>query len=163
MRIVPIKISNLNFSKFGSIVSIQNKKPKIINKGFALNYSNLVNLNVLQKSGKPRLNIFKAKPRKFPLSIDMMEKHPLGSQLFFPLTNCSFIVLVAPPGPFPEINKIKSFIVKPNIGINYKAGVWHYPLIVLKKSIFIVLDRQGNNKNLNIYKFKNQSIKLYYE
>ena len=60
------------------------------------------------------------------MKIDMMEKHPLGSQAFIPMKETTFISFVAPPGSHPEISKIQSFVIPPNTGINYKAGVWHF-------------------------------------
>ena len=43
------------------------------------------------------------------MKIDMMEKHPLGSQAFIPMKETTFLVLVAPQGDKPDINMIKSF------------------------------------------------------
>ena len=42
------------------------------------------------------------------MKIDMMEKHPLGSQAFMPMKETTFLAFVAPPGDLPEIKKIKS-------------------------------------------------------
>jgi len=33
--------------------------------------------------------------RNFPMKIDMMEKHPLGSQAFIPMKETTFLVFVA--------------------------------------------------------------------
>ncbi len=40
------------------------------------------------------------------MKIDMMEKHPLGSQAFIPMDDTKFLVFVAPRGNKPKINKI---------------------------------------------------------
>ena len=66
-------------------------------------------------------------------------------------------------GLIPSFNEIESFIVPPQTGINYKIGVWHYPLISLIESNFLVIDRKGPEENLNIYKFKDESIILNHE
>ena len=39
------------------------------------------------------------------MQIDMMEKHPLGSQAFIPMKETTFLAFVAPPGNVPEIDK----------------------------------------------------------
>ena len=97
------------------------------------------------------------------MKIDMMEKHPLGSQAFIPMKETTFIVFVAPKGKKPNINKIKSFIVPKQTGINYKPGIWHFPLISLKNMNFLVIDRKGKGNNLIIQNFKKEKIILKYE
>ena len=97
------------------------------------------------------------------MRIDMMEKHPLGSQAFMPIKETTFLAFVAPEGDFPTINEIKSFIVPPRVGINYKPGVWHFPLISTEDTNFIVIDRKGSGENLVIHKFEKEKIILNYE
>ena len=63
----------------------------------------------------------------------------------------------------PEINKIQSFIIPPKMGINYKPGIWHFPLISTEDTNFLVIDRKGSGENLTIFKFKKESILLEYE
>ena len=97
------------------------------------------------------------------MKIDMMEKHPLGSQAFIPMKETVFLSFVAPAGDLPDINKIKSFIIPPKMGINYKPGIWHFPLISTEDTNFLVIDRKGSGENLTIHKFGNQEIILEYE
>ena len=92
----------------------------------------------------------------------MMEKHPLGSQAFIPMKEATFLCFVAPAGKIPVINKIKSFIVPPGIGINYKPGIWHFPLISTENMNFLVIDRKGAGKNLIIHNFNEEKITLDY-
>ena len=92
-----------------------------------------------------------------------MEKHPLGSQAFMPMKETTFLSFVAPEGNLPEINKIQSFIIPPGVGINYKPGIWHFPLISTENTNFIVIDRKGNDENLVIHEFKKEKIILNYE
>ena len=94
------------------------------------------------------------------MRVDMMEKHPLGSQAFVPMEDSSFLVFVAPKGEKPNIEKIKSFIVPKQNGVNYKPGIWHFPLISTKNMNFLVIDRKGVGNNLVIHKFKKEKILL---
>ncbi len=94
------------------------------------------------------------------MKIDMMEKHPIGSQAFVPMSQTNFLVFVAPKGKRPEIKKIKSFIVPKQTGVNYKPGIWHFPLISKKKMNFLVIDRKGKGNNLIIHKFNKEKILL---
>ena len=68
----------------------------------------LANINTLKDGGKTIASIFSALKRTFPMEINMMEKHPLGSQAFIPMKETAFIVFVAPQAEKPEINKIES-------------------------------------------------------
>ena len=130
------KITKKNFSKFGQLIDTSKKK------------------------GKAIVSIFKAKKRKFPMKIDMMEKHPLGSQAFIPMEDTKFLVFVAPRGDKPDVNKIQSFVVPKQTGVNYNAGIWHFPLISMKNMNFLIVDRKGKGNNLVIYKFKKDKIIL---
>ena len=96
------------------------------------------------------------------MTIDMMEKHPLGSQAFVPMKETTFLCFVAPAGNFPEIDKIQPFIIPPKTGINYKAGIWHFPLISTEDTNFVVIDRKGKGENLIIHKFEKENIILNY-
>ena len=96
------------------------------------------------------------------MKIDMMEKHPLGSQAFIPMKQTTFLAFVAPPGDKPEIKKIESFIVLPGMGINYKLGIWHFPLISTENMNFLVLVRKGDGNNLIIHNFEKEKIILEY-
>ena len=96
------------------------------------------------------------------MKIDMMEKHPLGSQAFIPMKETTFIAFVAPPSEEPEINKIESFVVSPGTGVNYKPGIWHFPLISTENMNFLVVDRKGSGNNLIIHTFEKDKITLEY-
>jgi len=96
------------------------------------------------------------------MKIDMMEKHPLGSQAFIPMKETTFLCFVAPPGESPEIDKIQSFIIPPKTGINYKPGIWHFPLISTEDTDFLVIDRKVNSENLIIHKFDKEKVVLKY-
>ena len=158
----PVKITRQNFADFGDLISSDNIKPMDINAGYAKRFDNLADLNTSKDEGKTIVSIFSALKRTFPMTIDMMEKHPLGSQAFIPMKETTFLSFVAPPGKFPEINKIQSFIIPPKTGINYKPGIWHFPLISTEDTNFLVIDRKGKGENLIIHKFEKEKIILSY-
>tara|TARA_Y100000590_G_scaffold319474_1_gene361555 strand:- start:411 stop:908 length:498 start_codon:yes stop_codon:yes gene_type:complete len=162
MKIIikPKKITRKNFKKFGDLISTKKIKPLNINNGYAKRFDNLCKINTSVKKGSTIMSIFSAKKRKFPMKITMMEKHPLGSQAFVPMSETKFLVFVAPKGKKPNTKKIQSFIVPKQTGINYKPGIWHFPLISTKSMNFLVIDRKGKGNNLVIYKFKNEKISL---
>ena len=159
----PIKINRSNFSTYGDLISTDNINPMDINAGYAKRFDNLANLDTSKNNGKTIVSIFSALKRNFPMKIDMMEKHPLGSQAFIPMKETTFLSFVAPPGDLPELNKIQSFIIPPKMGINYKPGIWHFPLISTEDTNFLVIDRKGNGENLIIHKFNKEKVILEYE
>ena len=165
MKIIikPKKITRKNFQKFGDLISVKKKKSININDGYAKRFDNLCRINTSSKKGKTIMSIFSTKKRKFPMNIKMMEKHPLGSQAFVPMNETTFLVFVAPKGKRPNTKKIESFIVPKQTGINYKPGIWHFPLISSKNMNFLVIDRKGIGNNLVIHNFKNEKISLKYK
>jgi len=74
----------------------------------------------------------------------------------------TFLSFVAPLGEFPDISKIQSFIIPSKKGINYKPGIWHFPLISTEDTNFLVIDRKGSGENLIIHKFEKEKIILDY-
>ena len=162
ITIKPTKITKKKFSKFGELINTKNKKPIIINNGYAKRFHDLGKINTSSKKGNPIISIFSAKKRSFQMKIDMMEKHPLGSQAFIPMKETTFLVFVAPKGKKPDVNKIKSFIVPEQTGINYKPGTWHFPLISTEDMNFLVVDRKGSGDNLIIENLEKEKITLKY-
>jgi len=159
----PKNINKENFLLYGDLITTDDIDPIDINAGYAKRYNNLANINTDKDGGKTIVSIFSALKRSFPMTIDMMEKHPLGSQAFIPMKETTFLCFVAPPGDKPDVNKIQTFTVPPKMGINYKPGIWHFPLISTEDTNFLVVDRKGNGENLIIYNFEKEKIILEYE
>ena len=160
--ITPIPITKENFAKYGDMISTKDIKPLEINNGYAKRYDGIANLNTSSDNGETTISIFSALKRNFPMKIDMMEKHPLGSQAFIPMKETTFLTLVAPEGEKPDIEKIESFIVPKGIGVNYKANVWHFPLISTEDMEFLVIDRKGSGENLVIENLEKEDVSLKY-
>ena len=165
MKIIikPKKITSKNFKKFGEVISTKKIKPININNGYAKRFNSLCKINTSLKKGNTIMSIFSARKRKFPMNIKMMEKHPLGSQTFIPMKETKFLVFVAPKGKKPNVKKIESFIIPKQTGINYKPGIWHFPLISIKNMNFLVIDRKGIGNNLAIHNFENEKISLKFK
>ena len=160
--IIPKTITKENFSKFGDMITTKDIKPLDINNGYAKRYDNIAKINTSKDNGETTISIFSALKRTFPMKIDMMEKHPLGSQAFIPMKETTFIAFVAPNGDKPDLNKIEAFIIPPGIGINYNPGIWHFPLISTENMNFLVVDRKGSGDNLVIENLEDKKIILKY-
>ena len=160
IKIKPKRVNKSNFRKFGQIIDTSKKKFFRINDGYAKRYDNLGKINTSTKKGKTIVSIFSAKKRSFPMKVDMMEKHPLGSQAFVPMKETSFLVFVAPKANKPNLKKIESFRIPKQTGVNLNPGIWHFPLISTKDMNFLVIDRKGKGNNLIIHKFRKEKIYL---
>ena len=160
--IKPKPINKENFKKFGDMITTADIKPIEINEGYAKRFDGIANLNTSKDNGETTISIFSALKRSFPMKIDMMEKHPLGSQAFIPMKQTTFLVLVAPEGSKPDLDKIEAFIVPPEIGVNYNPGTWHFPLIATENMNFLVVDRKGSGDNLVIENIEKEEIILKY-
>ena len=129
LTIKPKLITKENFKKFGDMISTEDIKPLEINNGFAKRYDGIANLDTKKDNGESTICIFSALKRSFPMKIDMMEKHPLGSQAFIPMKETVFLSFVAPEGDKPDLTRVEAFIIPKGIGVNYNPGIWHFPLI----------------------------------
>ena len=154
----PKPITKENFSKFGDVITTENIKPLEINNGYAKRFNDIAKIDTSNENGETTISIFSALKRSFPMKIDMMEKHPLGSQAFIPMKETTFLTLVAPEGEKPDLEKIESFILPKGIGVNYKTGIWHFPLISTEDMDFLVVDRKGLGDNLVIENLDNKDI-----
>ena len=140
----PKPINKSNFSDFGDVITTKDIEPIEINNGYAKRFDGIANLDTKEQNGEATISIFSALKRNFPMK------------------ETTFLVLVAPKGDSPVIEKIQSFIVPPGIGINYKPGTWHFPLISTENMNFLVVDRKGSGENLVIENLEEKKIVLKY-
>ena len=133
------------FRAFGDVIEANDAAHHFtINQGFAERYNDLAHIDTAGEGGRTAVSIFKALPRRFPLAITVMERHPLGSQAFVALAPVPFLVVVAPPGATPAPGDVRCFLAKAGQGVNYARGTWHHPLIALDEpGEFLVIDRGG--------------------
>ncbi|NTF32655.1 ureidoglycolate lyase [Rhizobium skierniewicense] len=141
------------FAPFGDLIETDPASIKLINGGNTERHHALAAPEIVGEGARIVLNIFRGRPRVFPYAIDMMERHPLGSQSFTPLSGQPFLVVVAEdeegrPGT-PKV-----FLARTDQGVNYHRNVWHHPLMTLGSvSDFLVVDRDGPGHNLEEFFF----------
>ena len=158
------KITKDNFSLYGDLITIRDKNSESINSNTTNSFFDLANIEILGENKNSRLNIFSTKKRVFPINIDMLEMHPLSSQVFLPMNKIDFLVIVAPIDTKPDLNKIEIFKISNGDGINFNSSVWHFPLISVQDAKFITIDKKDSKNNLEIYNFcENEKFILNYE
>ena len=150
-QIIPKTLTRENFVKFGDVIEVNDKAKNFsINDGFTQRYHDLAEVDVTEENGGTLINIFRSTPLAQPVSIKMMERHPLSSQAFIPMGQQPYLVVVAPKGEL-DIAKIEVFLASPDQGVNYHKGTWHHYCLALHQvSDFIVVDRGGAGQNCDV-------------
>ena len=136
------------FAPFGEVVEASDAAQHFtINAGNTERYHDLAHIEP-GPDGRVIVSIFRGQPRSLPFTVQMMERHPLASQAFIPMSGKPYLVVVAPAGAAPRAGELKVFLARGDQGVNYAAGVWHHPLLALDAVCdFIVIDRRGPGPN----------------
>jgi len=148
------------FAPFGDVIdkpSYPERTP--INGGHARRLPPMAEAMVRGEGGRVSISLIEGDPYKFPLKLDLVERHPLGSQAFIPLTPDPFVVIVC-PDESNRPGKPHAFITAPGQGVNYRANVWHGVLTPLVAQDFLVVDRAGEGVNLEEWRFAEPWIVL---
>ena len=150
-RIRPQPLTAAAFAAFGDVLEAVGAPDKIINQGLCGRHHDLAQLDF--GAGRAGISLFKAQPRALPFHLDMMERHPEGSQAFLPMSLDPFLVIVAPDaGGRP--GQPLAFVTAPGQGVNYHRGTWHGVLTPLAEpGLFAVVDRIGAGPNLQEHWF----------
>ncbi|MDP9137517.1 MAG: ureidoglycolate lyase [Pseudomonadota bacterium] len=145
------------FAPFGEVVECEGAQHYPINQGFAERFDDLARVDTLRQGGETNVSLCTAEPRPLPIAIAMMERHPLGSQLFFPLEARGWLVVVGGDGMRPA--NLQAFRAGGHQGVNYRRNVWHHPLLVLDRgSRFLIVDRKGPGDNLEEISLASEEI-----
>lgn len=139
-----------SFAPFGDVIEIGDRPWFPINGGTTRRYHDQGRVQVTGSDGQGGISMARGDAFEFPLSIKMLERHPLGSQAWIPVNGTPFIAVVAPGGADdrPDESAIRAFYVEGVQGVNYHQGTWHHPLMSLgRQGDFIVVDRIGSAPN----------------
>lgn len=134
------------FAPYGDIIEPRDVPSKMINQGMCARHTDLAALDF--SDGRAGISLFDARARHLPHLVDMVERHPDGSQAFVPLNGVPFLVIVADDEGGVPVN-LKAFITGPGQSINLHRGVWHGVLAPIgAPGQYIVVDRIGEGPNL---------------
>lgn len=147
-----------NFAPFGDIIEAGLGEVRLINWDKTERHHALAKADVIGEDAHILMNIFRTQPWDLPLTIKMMERHPLGSQAFMPLNGRDYLVVVAEDDKGIPHRPV-AFLAKGNQGVNYHRNIWHHPLLALDEmSDFLVVDRGGAGNNLEEYYYYSQNF-----
>jgi len=144
-------VSAVPFAPFGDVMEAAGAPDMMINQGLCARFHDRARMDF--SGGQPAISIFRAEPRELPYRLHMLERHPLGSQSFIPMSRHPFLVVVAPdedgrPG------EPRAFVTAPSQCINILRNTWHGVLTPLHApGLFAVVDRVGDGDNLEEFRF----------
>ncbi|AXC48517.1 Ureidoglycolate hydrolase [Paracoccus suum] len=134
------------FAPFGEVLAPRTEPSRMINAGRCERHHALA--TVERGEGEAILSIFRSQGVDLPYSFDLLERHPLGSQAFMPLSDRPWLSIVAPDAD-GRPGTPRAFLVPAHTGVNLWAGTWHGVLTPLGGAAeFFVVDREGNGENL---------------
>ncbi len=150
-RLDVVPLTAAAFASYGDVITLSGAPDAIINKGMCSRYHDRAALDFAD--GRAGLSLFDAKERHVPIAIDIVERHPKGSQAFIPLSQTRYLVVVADDeGGVPT--GLRAFVAEPEQSVNLHRGIWHGVLTPIGASgRFIVVDRIGEGPNLEEYWF----------
>ena len=140
------------FAPFGDVLDCAGDPDKIINQGLCGRFHDRARLE-FGPDGRAGLSLFQAEPRQLPMKLEMVERHPEGSQAFIPMSWHPFLVIVAPDSDGTPGTPL-AFETAPGQAINFRPNTWHGVLCPLHSpGIFAVVDRIGQTPNLEEHWF----------
>ena len=149
--IVTVPLTAAAFAPYGDVMDASGRVDKMINQGKCARHHDRATLDF--SNGRAGISIFQGEAETFPLTLDMMERHPEGSQAFIPMSADPFLVVVA-RDLAGEPTDPRAFITQPGQAINFHRGTWHGVLAPLSKpGLFAVVDRIGDGANLEEHWF----------
>ena len=156
MRTLPIEpLTKAAFAPFGDVIETEGSAHFLINNGSTQRFDRLADVQLGTEQDQAVISIFRARTLPMPLTVRMLERHPLGSQAFIPLLGNAFLIVVAPAGAVPHSEDVRAFISDGRQGINYHKGVWHHPVLALHdQDDFLIVDRKGPGNNCDEFFFE---------
>ncbi|MBM2575652.1 ureidoglycolate lyase [Jannaschia sp. Os4] len=147
-RIAAGPLTEAAFAPYGTIVAAGRGEDRLINAGLCHRWHDQCRPDVAD--GEVSVSVFEAEARRLPYALDLIERHPIGSQAFLPMTAHPFLVIVSDgPEAVPQ-----AFLTAPHMGIQFHRGTWHGVLTPLHApGLFAVVDYAGDRPNLEEHRF----------
>ena len=152
ITLIPEPLSSERFALYGDVIETSIDRTAAMNAERFQRFDDLCNVD-MKDDGRVAISIARCRvATSLPLRIDMVERHPLGSQAFVPLTPCRMVVVVAPPGESVDASDLRAFVSNGRQGINYHRGTWHMPLIAFDAGReFLIIDRAADTPNCDTH------------
>ena len=146
-------LTSAAFAPFGQVIETSGAQHYPINNGMTERYHDLARVELGGVHPRPLISIFHGQPYALPLTLKLVERHPLGSQAFYPLSANPWLVIVAEDEAGTP-TRLRAFAPAPGQGVNIAMNTWHGVLTPLEAaSDFLVIDRGGEGNNLEEHHF----------
>ncbi len=143
-------LTHTAFAPFGDVLDTSGDPDRIINAGLCGRWHDRARLD-FGPDGRAGISFLRSEMRNLPYHLDLLERHPLGSQAFMPMSPDPFLVIVATDDN-NKPGQIRAFLTSPGQGINLLRNTWHSVLTPLSPpGLFAVVDRIGPGDNLQEY------------
>ena len=148
----PELLTSERFAPYGDVVETSRDASDAMNEARFERFDDLCKIDLIN-DGQIAVSIARCRtPTSLPLRLDMVERHPLGSQAFVPLSPCKMVVVVAPPEESVDASALRAFVTNGRQGINYHRGTWHMPLIAFEAGQeYLIIDRGGDEPNCDMH------------
>ena len=97
-QLAPAALTPAAFAAFGTVLQAPPGTGRLINAGTSERFDLVDDLCLGQQGGRAQMALFRAQARQFPVALEEMERHQLGSQSFIPLGRRRFVIVVAAAG-----------------------------------------------------------------
>ena len=84
------------FAPYGQVIEATGEPSFFINNGRCGRYHDLARPDMLGEGAEVALSVGRSDSVSLPYTIDLLERHPLGSQAFVPMAATPMLVMVAP-------------------------------------------------------------------
>lgn len=131
------------FAPFGAVIEAADDRPSVaINDGETWKFADQ---SRVESSSAANIHVYRShRACGFPLALHRLERHPLASQAFFPMSGEPFLVVVATTVARPEVRHLRAFLSNGRQGINLRPNTWHHHLLTLVAGqCFAVVDGPG--------------------
>lgn len=140
------------FQPYGEVLEAVGDPDKLINSGLCGRFHDRAQLD-FGPGGRAGISVFHGEVRAWPIAVELVERHPDGSQAFISMMGDPFLMVVAADkNGTPDTPR--AFVAAPGQGINFHRNVWHGVLTPLHApGLFAVVDRIGETPNLEEHWF----------
>lgn len=139
--LTPVALTPAKFADFGTVLQAPNGAGRSINRGTSERFDLVDDLGLHQQGGRAHMALFRTQARQFPMAIEEMERHQLGSQSFIPIGCSRFVIVVAAAGRPPQATDVSAFVSDGLQGVTLAPGTWHHALLAVDAGDFLVVER----------------------
>lgn len=133
------------------LIEATGEADKLINQGWCERFHDRATLDI---EGQAGISVFKSASFALPFRMEMMERHPYGSQAFLPMQRGDYLIVLAEDDNGKPASP-RAFIAGAGQGVNIGRNVWHSVLCPLSDpGLFMVVDRVTDSPNLEEHWFE---------